>query len=439
MKKSLPKVLIIGETFRGDTGGGITISNLFRNWAKEDLAVITDVLENDFDKCNNYYYLGNKENQNKWPFHYIYRKTESGEISSSNKRVLKKNGNNNFSIKVRQTLKRVLGFLSHFLGLHHYMHNYNISEALLKWIKKFNPDLIYVQPNSLAIVLLVNQLNDLLKKNMAVHIVDDYIGTKNKFGLFYSKYEKKIKREYAKLVNNAIIHFSISHEMTINYKSRFNINFTSIHNPVNKDKWMFPITNLEVSGSFKIIYAGRIGIANLSALIKLSTVVDLINKENIPLSFNIYSIDENLELIRHIKSKKGTYLKGFIEHENLAKIMSLHDLLFLPLSITNKSKRYTKLSMPTKVSEYMMIGKPILVFAPEESALYQYSIKEKWAYTVSENKIQSLSKAIKTLYENILLRKKIAQRAQELALENHELNKVNDIFENTIMQKLNLN
>ena len=35
----LPKVLIIGQPFNNDTGGGITLTNLFNGWDRDKLAV----------------------------------------------------------------------------------------------------------------------------------------------------------------------------------------------------------------------------------------------------------------------------------------------------------------------------------------------------------------------------------------------------------------
>ena len=36
---ALPKVLILGQPFNNDTGGGITLSNLFNGWDRDKLAV----------------------------------------------------------------------------------------------------------------------------------------------------------------------------------------------------------------------------------------------------------------------------------------------------------------------------------------------------------------------------------------------------------------
>ena len=55
----LPKVLILNQPFVTNTGGGITMSNLFSGWDKDKLAVtcLGYILTKEIDPeiCNNYY------------------------------------------------------------------------------------------------------------------------------------------------------------------------------------------------------------------------------------------------------------------------------------------------------------------------------------------------------------------------------------------------
>ena len=58
------KILIIGETFSDQSGGPITLSNLFRGWPKEKLFVATygrEIIKSNFNICENYYSLGKEE------------------------------------------------------------------------------------------------------------------------------------------------------------------------------------------------------------------------------------------------------------------------------------------------------------------------------------------------------------------------------------------
>ena len=86
----LPKVLIIGQPFNNDTGGGITLSSLFKGWDRDKLAVACSsylLLNNiDTEVCNTYYQLGEKEHRWTFPFNYLQRKYESGLIQFSEKK-----------------------------------------------------------------------------------------------------------------------------------------------------------------------------------------------------------------------------------------------------------------------------------------------------------------------------------------------------------------
>ena len=42
-EKVYPKILIIGQPFNKNSGGGITMSNLFNGWPNESLAVATNI------------------------------------------------------------------------------------------------------------------------------------------------------------------------------------------------------------------------------------------------------------------------------------------------------------------------------------------------------------------------------------------------------------
>src|SRR5690554_6135498 len=89
----LPKILIFGQPFNQNTGGGITLSNLFRGWDKDKIAVVGTghMLKNlDANICNTYYQLGYKDNTWIFPFNKFQKKFRSG-IIETDKQKLKEN------------------------------------------------------------------------------------------------------------------------------------------------------------------------------------------------------------------------------------------------------------------------------------------------------------------------------------------------------------
>jgi len=58
--RNYPKTLILNSPFNNKTGGGITMSNLFRDWPKDRLALASNanlLVEADFSICDNYFQL----------------------------------------------------------------------------------------------------------------------------------------------------------------------------------------------------------------------------------------------------------------------------------------------------------------------------------------------------------------------------------------------
>ena len=95
---------------------------------------------------------------------------------------------------------------------------------------------------------------------------------------------------------------------------------------------------------------------------------------------------------------------------------------------TKKSINFLRYSFPTKVSEYMVSGTPVLVYGDVQTGLTKYALKEKWAYVVTENKKEKLVKAINDLFNNEDLRKQLGSHAQGIALAREDANIVKDEF-----------
>ena len=89
--------------------------------------------------------------------------------------------------------------------------------------------------------------------------------------------------------------------------------------------------------------------------------------------------------------------------------------------------------MPTKAPEYMVSGTPIIILAPEVTAIVKYARKYEWAKVITENNISEISGAIKQLIENKELRQKIAQNAIEIAENNHNSINVTNHFKKAIL------
>jgi glycosyltransferase involved in cell wall biosynthesis len=89
--------------------------------------------------------------------------------------------------------------------------------------------------------------------------------------------------------------------------------------------------------------------------------------------------------------------------------------------------------MPTKAPEYMVSGTPIIIFAPEVTAIVKYARKDNWAKVITDNNINEICRAIKQLIENREMRQQIAKNAIETAEKNHNSTDVTNQFRKVIL------
>src|SRR5512133_602115 len=83
------RVLIVGETFRMNGGGGITLTNLFKDWPSDKLAVVTErIYETSPDSnCVKFYQLGDLEQRLPFPLNKLIKSYKSGEVDIRSNKI----------------------------------------------------------------------------------------------------------------------------------------------------------------------------------------------------------------------------------------------------------------------------------------------------------------------------------------------------------------
>ncbi len=429
---SLPKVLIIGQTFNSKTGGGITQSNLFSGWDKDKIAVActAHLLSNsDRNICDNYYQLGKDEHKWIFPFNFLQREFPSGLLKNGNdytqEPVIIKH--KNFRSKLVDDI--FYPFLK-YTGLIHCISKIELSAEFCKWLNDFNPDVIYAQGQDRERILFSLLLHSYLKKPLIFHMMDDWPSTISDKGFLKKYWYKKIDHDFRILLEKASLLMGISDAMAYEYKRRYNKKFITFHNPIDINFWKeHQKTNYELSNFPTILYAGRIGLGIQSSLERIAKVVQLVNKE---LNTTIKFILQTAEMPVWSNNYSCVEHRSLVAYYSLPKIFSEADFLILPYDFSSESIKYIQYSMPTKAPEYMISGTPIIIFAPEATAVVKYAEKYEWAKIVVKNNDQDLFAAIKNLIQNKTLREKIGQNGKRIAEEKHNSTIVSNNFKNLI-------
>ena len=428
----LPKVLIINQPFNTNTGGGITLSNLFGNWNREKLAVACSgyLLTDDMDVriCNNYYQLGSKERKWMFPFHLFRRKYYSGTLKftgRSKQNILEKKSN--FRVKL---LVKYLYPVLDFLGFSHFITRTYLSDAFCSWIDEFAPEVLYTQASSLEDILFCLEVKKYTGKPLIFHMMDDWPATLDRKGLFAKHWRDKTDKMLKVLLTNTDLAMCISDYMAEEYKRRYGKEFVTFHNPIDLEFWeKHQRQEYKLQASPTLLYAGRIGLGIDDSLKTIARTIEAVNEKfNFKLRFVIQSSEaptwiDNFEVVKH---------QEFVVYQDLPKVFAETDFLILPYDFDEDSIKFIKYSMPTKASEYMASGSPIIIFSPEDTALVKYAKEYGWAVLVTKNKEANLAETISGLLCDENLRKNIAEKAKNIAGIRHDKSMVSENFKKCI-------
>ncbi len=435
-----PRILIFGQPFNNFSGGGITLTNLFKGWQKDKIAVTFlghGLLNVTTDVCDTYYQLGEEEHKWIFPFNVIQRKFTSGikifdpgkvdPVNSIQKGIRYRLVNRYFYPVLRR------------IGVFHFASSISVSTKLKKWLDEFCPEVLYLQVSTREEILFAEELIDLLKIPCVIHMMDDWPSTISNTGLFRNYWKKRIDREFKQLLNHVNVYMSISDAMSAEYLRRYKKSFIPFHNPIDTETWLaYTKTDFRLNREdIKILYSGRIGIGITESLLEVAMAIESINKDGFNVKLHIQTPSKEPVFLTQLRKFKSVIISPFAKLEQLPEIFSKADILVLANDFSKESIDYLRLSMPTKVSEYMISGTPVLVYSPGETAVSEFFISNGCGICVTNQDHDELSGAIQTLISDEQFRKKISIKAVAYAKEKFDSLKVRGEFQSLVTSLTN--
>ena len=443
-----PRVLIVGASFDSITGYGITLSNLFRGWPKDRLAVIGDLKDYpNAEICNQYYRLAADEYYYIWPLSFIKHKRKSGgvnlELETSGYRFSSEINNiwqrNTGHVRTQGLIWKMIYAIDDIVGSDRAMRRIRLSSTLFEWTKRYCPDLIYTQGDCLLNISLVNQLVETFHIPFVIHMMDDWPSTLYADKLLAPYLRWRLNKDFLDLLNRSSGFMGISQKMCEVYQQRYQRPCIPFHNPLDLESWLnYSKRDWRAGKPFRIMYRGRIGKAIQTSLIDICDAVSELFQDGRAIQFDIIptpTCDANMR--RLIERSGCVKVNSPIPYKGVPASLANADLLVLSYDFDPDSVEFIRYSMPTKASEFMVSGTPVLIYGKEDLAITEFAQKEKWGYTVSERNIELLKQGLIKLMEDQSLRERLGRRAHELAVRNYDAIRVRESFRHILASATN--
>jgi glycosyltransferase involved in cell wall biosynthesis len=247
-------------------------------------------------------------------------------------------------------------------------------------------------------------------------------------------WRRSISKRLIQLLSKADVLFSISDAMSEEYFKRYGLNFMPFHNPIDIEVWLPHIKkDHNLNEKFiTILYSGRIGTGIANSLLDVAEAIESLNQFEQKLELHIQTAVEEHDILKKLKEFKCVVINPVADYSQIPGIFSRADLLILANDFDAKARKFLKFSMPTKASEYMISGTPILVYSAEETAVTNFFFKNQCGYCVTRQGVNEIREAIKYLISDERYRHVISGNAVSLACEKFDAVRVRERFRDTL-------
>jgi len=102
-------------------------------------------------------------------------------------------------------------------------------------------------------------------------------------------------------------------------------------------------------------------------------------------------------------------------HSEVLDFLAGCDVLFVPMSFESQNYKDLLTIFPTKVTDYWLAQRPIIVYGPREYAFVSLAEQDGYAKVVSERSPEAIAKAISDLCADAGLRKRLVSASRKMA------------------------
>jgi hypothetical protein len=425
-----PRVLIVnGEPYGNSSGSGITLSALVQGWPADRMASL--FTSKPFGMVDGVRYCKIR------PYGYKFygpgsmtAKTESFDklsLSSAVERV-------NLSLN-----RPSLGVVRYLLRIIEDICPYPISASIWKWILDFSPDVVYSMLGNVQIMRLALGISRRLNIPIIPHFMDDWIQTMYRQSTLLTFHRKMLHLKLLEIVKRSTSGLAISKPMASEYKNRFGLPFSALMNCVSMTSESFDTNFINCSGSIRCVYVGGLHLNRWRNLSEMGRAICGLRDEGHHVQLTIYCPRVDLERYgSHISNLPFTRVAGSLMPSEVPCVLKEYDILIHVESFDAADRRYTRLSLSTKIPQYMAAGRPILGYGPEEVASIKYIKETQTGLTVGRNDSELLKDSLRRLVIDCGLRLNLGSRGREIASTIHNAERQREEFRQIIISAVEM-
>lgn len=433
MAEEFKRVLVLSHNaFSPIQNNGKTLESFFHRWPKDSISQIYLQPDSpDYDFCNNYFRItdyevldnvffggkiGNELSQDVSDTEYI-----NGMSRSVRKLYLdRRNGSGRTGIGgvIHDLFVARLPILVYLRDLFWNKSEWQ-SARLSEWIKDFSPDVLFFQGSGNVFGYeIALWICESFKLPLILELTDDYTTSIYRWSIVERIYRYRFRRVLSKAISLSYRVIAISDRMQEEYMDAFGGEYCVLMNSCNSPMTSYkPVVNKHIT----LLYAGNVSIDRWKVLRKIGLAIDSINKEsNGTCVLEIYTPTQMSKKVQERLSRIDSIeCNGSLDQEGLALKIGQSDILVHVEAFAKRMRRITRLSISTKIPEYMGSKRCIFAVGPSDVASIMYLRDNRYAEVVGSNSIGAIRRGIIRLVSAPDVRRSYSERAYDAYTRSH--------------------
>lgn len=440
------RVLVLSHNaFSNTQNNGKTLESFFERWDKGSIAqLFLQPDPPDFNFCNRYFRITDYDIINaifsdKKTGQRIFKTDSENQFVDSLNPIVKKLYSDRRSGKERRGFNKLIhkGFVARIpvlVMLRDLLWAFSEwrSDSLVEWIKEFNPEVLFFQgSNSVFGYNIALWICNEFKIPLILELTDDYTTGIYPCSFFEVINKHRYRNIFIRAIQYAHKVIAISSYMAIEYKKRFGGDYIVLMNSV---KFKALINETMMNGTFKFLYAGNVLINRWKVLKRIGNALSELNRiYGFRCKLCIYTPLQLSDRLRaELTSVESIDYCGTLNQEELATEIQMSNILVHVESFDNRMKKITRLSISTKIPEYMASKRCIFAVGPSDVASIRYLKENQYAQVVEADNTTAIKISLIELLNNEEMRKNFIQSAYDAYCIKHHPDSAQDIIHNVI-------
>lgn len=417
-EKDYPRVLIIAHNALSDIqNNGKTVSAFFRQWNVNNIAQLylsTDYP--DFTVCNQFFQISDFDIVKRALFKKEVQGRRVEEIDQTQIVTYKEKVTSGFFItllkkNISPIVKLSRDLLWSFAGFK--------TAKLKEFVDEFNPDVVFLQcSNAVFAFSLTKMICEERRIPLIFQITDDYITPKFSLDPFYWIQHFRLQRSYNWAFAYADKIIAIGDKMANEYKRLYGNDYYVAMNSIEGLNLPEYVAR---RGKIRFLYAGNLGLNRWKILSQIAECLEELNKEEgLDGELSIYSLlHPGEKAIALLNRPPFSYYKGAADTEKLNNLKKDADILVHVEAFDKANKHVTRLSISTKIPEYLASGRCIFAIGPKDVASMEYLIDNDLGVTVTSPEKNTIKNQLRDIMSSPDKRIFYAQKSVNIANLHH--------------------